>query len=152
MGSGLYPSKDGSFQTDKITLTAKENLTLDRLYFLDEEQCQILSADVCHPSAGATDIEYRWDMQSPISLNKGDVITVQANCTDPLFANTFTANASRSLMLSYTCGGAESTLFVGFTFQMWTCPFAIYAERTDGLDILPYYTEYAPLNFDPYSV
>lgn len=140
----VMPSKDGAFHFNNINLTANAELVIDKITFYNSEQTTISSVEISQKINEDT-LNYIWKEGDPLKLGKGDTISISINGYDPIFSNTLIANATRFLLIEYTCNDIPSTVYVELAFRMRQDAFTAYAEMVDGLDILPFYTDYMPL-------
>lgn len=141
----VLPGKDGKFRFDNLNFKASEELVIDEITFYDAEQTKISSVEVSQQLADGTNMNYLWEGETPIPLAKGDTIAIAVNGYDPIFSNTFAANATRFMLIKYTSHGVPSTIYVELTFRMRQDAFMSYAYLVDHLDMMSFYVDYMPL-------
>lgn len=142
-GMNTDPSAAGAFAVWDLTVSAAQDVTIDKIFFSNPETQPVeLSYVVQLPDGNV--VNSVWDGTTPISMAAGDTITFHLTGTDTAFQNTLVGNTQVYLIFQYTCQGVQYEEFCEMSFRIRCDPFQYYASQEDGLDIVSYYTAYLP--------
>lgn len=133
------PSETGLISLPDWEVTAKENLTLEGIRFIDHPEITIVSCNVSLQNAQGEVFTVVWDGKSPLELDKDTIATLAITLEDPALANRLDATILRYVILDFTCGGETYGEWLGIDYHTSCNPHDIYAWKVDGVDVMPYY-------------
>lgn len=135
-------SENGMLELPYWDLEATQDLVLQGIHVADHPDVELLSCDLSITTPTGDTFNMRWDGKTPIEVDEGSKLRLDLVLADPFLANALQATLLRYILLDYTNDGEAFSQVMYLSCRVWTSPHDIYVMKLDGVDMLPYYTEY----------
>ena len=135
-----FPSRDGILDLADLEYEITADVVLQSFTI---QGAELLQCDVKIVTPQGEKYSLRWDGNSPLEVDEGSQITLQnIVVSDPSLAEKLIASVVRYTVLNYTNNGEEFNAVIPYHIRMRQNPWDVYAWYVDGVDMLPFYTEY----------
>lgn len=136
------PSGEGSARIPKFRLEAKRDMVLQGLSFAGDDGSEVFQCILeVKPKTGGM-YSFHWDGSSPVEIDEGSALTMEVSFRTPALAEALSGTSVHYLQIHYTVDGEEYVASTQTSFLLYGHAYDIYAEKVDGVDLLPYYLEY----------
>lgn len=138
----IHISLEGILDLTEIELHSEKPFTLTGLSFLKKAAKDISYCAVTITKADGTVTEMEWDTKTPITVMKGESVSLHAYCKDAQLAGVMEANVTKDIMVQYESeDGTPYTEIMQGTYRMRPGVYDVYAEK-GGANVLSYYMDY----------
>jgi len=135
-------SKDGTLDLTYIDLQSPKSYQLTGLSLLDDDTTSIADCSVTLRKTDGTQIDMKWDGQSPIQVMPGESVRLDTKCIDTRLAGVMESVFSKYIQIQYiTSDGDQCSEIVQGIYRMRQGLYDLYAAA-DGVNVLSFYLDY----------